>query len=162
MVFPGITKLFVRKELAMEYLNEPLENTEKLLKVLFKVTVDVQGDVKPMDAKKFLGDDPAAQGKYMADALIQRCMVQVQSYSIEGPDGEDVSADSILKKIEEKGGAPYQVPEIFKMTHIIHVRQLDNEKDPNTATNVLDYGKKETWEKFVKTNADKKIEEVTK
>jgi hypothetical protein len=41
MVFPGITKFFVEKQKAMDYLNEPLETSEKLLKVLFKVTVDV-------------------------------------------------------------------------------------------------------------------------
>ena len=38
--------------------------------MLFKVQVDVQGDLRPMDVKKFLGDDPAAQGKGMSDALL--------------------------------------------------------------------------------------------
>jgi len=41
MVFPGITKLFIEKESAMAYLNEPLNTTEKLLKLLFKVQVDL-------------------------------------------------------------------------------------------------------------------------
>lgn len=41
MVFPGITRVFISKESAMEYLNEPLATSEKLIKLLFKIQVDV-------------------------------------------------------------------------------------------------------------------------
>ena len=106
-----------------------------------------------MDAKKFLDEgDPAATGKHMSDALLQRLMIEVQSYSIEGPDGSDVSPDSILQQLETKQDIG-KIEDIYKMTHIIHVRQLENNNNPNTATNLLDYGKKEHWEEFVKNQA---------
>jgi len=41
MVFPGITKMYIEKQKALDYLNEPLNTTEKLIKVLFKVQVDM-------------------------------------------------------------------------------------------------------------------------
>jgi hypothetical protein len=79
MVFPGITKAFIEKSSAIEYLSETGAaadaGSEVAMKVLFKVAVDLQGDLRPMDVKKFLGDDPAAAGKGMSDALLQRLMV---------------------------------------------------------------------------------------
>jgi len=79
MVFPGITKGFIEKSTAIEYLAETDAaadaGSEVAMKVLFKVAVDLQGNLRPMDVKKFLGDDPAATGKGMSDALLQRLMV---------------------------------------------------------------------------------------
>jgi hypothetical protein len=76
MVFPGVTKAFIDVATAKEYLSDPLDaGAEKLMKVLFKIAVDLQGDLRPMDVKKFLGDDPAAQGKLMSDALFQRLTI---------------------------------------------------------------------------------------
>lgn len=79
MVFPGITKAFIEKASAIEYLTETDASAasckEVAMKVLFKVAVDLQGNMRPMDVKKFLGDDPAASAKGMSDALIQRLMV---------------------------------------------------------------------------------------
>jgi len=76
MVFPGVTQAFVSKDKALEFLKKEPENTqEKLFRVIFQVAVDLQGNTRPMDAKKFLGDDAAAQGEDMRDALFQRLMV---------------------------------------------------------------------------------------
>ena len=159
MVFPGVTKAFIEKENAMAYLNEPLNSSDKLMKVLFKIAVDVQGDVRPMDVKKFLGDDPAAQGKHMSDALFQRLAVQVQSYSIEDASGKDIVPESITDEIKKNGGKPASIPDIWTMTHIFHVRQLDNKNDPNTSTNLLDANKKETWKALLeKEEANVKAE----
>jgi hypothetical protein len=77
MVFPGITRVFITKEGAMEYLSEPLATSEKLIKILFKVQVDVQGNVKPMDSKKFFDGDAGYEGKKMGDGAYQRLMIQV-------------------------------------------------------------------------------------
>ena len=71
MIFPGITKAYLTMDQAKAFLDEPLETSEKLLRVVFKVAVDLQGDMRPMDAKKFLDEgDPAATGKHMSDALL--------------------------------------------------------------------------------------------
>lgn len=157
MVFPGITKAYLTMEQAKAYLDEPMDSNDKLLRIVFKVAVDLQGNMRPMDAKKFLDEgDPAATGQFMADALLQRLMIEVQEYSIEGPDGSDVSPESILKKLETKGDIG-KIEDIYKMTHIVHVRQLENDNNPNKATNILDYGKKEKWEALVKNQASKKI-----
>ena len=110
-----------------------------------------------MDAKKFLGDDPAAQGKGMSDALLHRLMVQVQSYSIEGENGEDINPEEIIAKMKQNGGNPGSVEDIYKMTHIVHVRQLDNENDPNTATDILQYTKGEAWKSLVEKEASKMV-----
>jgi len=122
MVFPGITKVFITKEGAQEYLNEPLATSEKLIKVLFKIQVDVQGNVKPMDSKKFFDGDAEYEGKKMGDGAYQRLMIQVQEYSIEGKDGEDVNPELLIKKIEENGGSPGKVEDIYTMTHIFFVK----------------------------------------
>jgi hypothetical protein len=87
-------------------------------------------------------------------------MIEIQSYSIEGPDGSDVNPESILKKLETKGDISKRIPDIYKMTHIVHVRQLENDNNPNTATNILDYGKKDKWEALVKKQASKKLAEL--
>ena len=160
MVFPGVTKAFIEKDSAMAYLNEPLNSTEKLIKVLFKIAVDLQGDVRPMDVKKFLGDDAAAQGKHMSDALFQRLAIQVQSYSIEDADGKDIVPDSITAKIKENGGKPSAVPDIWTMTHIFHVRQLANKNDPNTSTNLLEANKQETWKALLEREEQNVKEEA--
>lgn len=41
MIFPGITKAYLTMEQAKAYLDEPLETSEKLLRVVFKVAVDL-------------------------------------------------------------------------------------------------------------------------
>ena len=161
MVFPGITRIFISKEGAMEYLNEPLATSEKLIKVLFKIQVDVQGNVKPMDAKKFFDGDAEYEGKKMGDGAMQRLMIQVQEYSIEGPDGEDVNPELLIKKIEDNGGSPGKVEDIYKMTHIFFVRQLENENDPNKATNLLDYQKESAWKSLFEKEAKKKVAAAT-
>ena len=41
-----------------------------LLRVVFKIAIDLEGDLRPMDAKKILDEgDPAANVKHMPDAL---------------------------------------------------------------------------------------------
>ena len=56
---------------AKAYLDEPLETSDRLLRIVFKIAVDLQGDMRPMDAKKFLDEgDPASTGKHMVDALL--------------------------------------------------------------------------------------------
>ena len=48
MVFPGVTKAFIDVATAKEYLSDPLDaGAEKLMKVLFKIAVDLQGDLRP-------------------------------------------------------------------------------------------------------------------
>jgi len=40
-----------------------MDSNDKLLRIVFKVAVDLQGNMRPMDAKKFLDEgDPAATG----------------------------------------------------------------------------------------------------
>jgi len=109
-----------------------------------------------MDAMKFLGDDPAKEGKGMADALHNRLMIQVQEYTIEGPGGEDVNPELIIKKIEENGGKPGEVEELFTMTHIFFVRHMENDHDPNKSTNMLKYGSDEAWTSLLKKEGAKK------
>jgi len=81
----------------------------------------------------------------MSDALFQRLMIQVQSYSIEDADGKDIVPESITDEIKKNGGKPAEIPNIWTMTHIFHVHQLENKNDPNTSTNLLEANKKETW-----------------
>jgi len=125
------------------------------MRVLFKVKVDLQGDTRPMDAKKFLGDDAAAQGEDMRDALFQRLMVQVQSYSIEADGGEDVNPEEVMKKVVTEGVD--SVPNIYTMLHIVEVQQLENENDPNKSTNLLEYTGKDKWESFLEKEAKKQV-----
>jgi hypothetical protein len=33
---------------------------------------------------------------------------------------------------------------------MVHVRQLENNNDPNTSPNLLDYGSKDAWVEFLK------------
>uniref|UniRef100_A0A7S3IMV4 Uncharacterized protein n=1 Tax=Strombidium inclinatum TaxID=197538 RepID=A0A7S3IMV4_9SPIT len=156
MVFPGVTQAFISKDKAIEYLKKEPEHTqEKLMRVLFKVKVDLQGDTRPMDAKKFLGDDAAAQGEDMRDALFQRLMVQVQSYSIEADGGEDVNPEEVMKKVVTEGVD--SVPNIYTMLHIVEVQQLENENDPNKSTNLLEYTGKDKWESFLEKEAKKQV-----
>jgi len=109
-----------------------------------------------MDVKKFFGDEPAAEGTKMSDALVNRLMIQVQEYSVEGPNGEDVSPETVLKKVEENKGAPGKLEDVYKMTHIFFVKQLENEHDPNKATNLMDYGKGDAWKTFFAKEGKKK------
>ena len=158
MVFPGITKAFIEKASAIEYLTDSAaiadaDTKEVAMKILFKVAVDLQGDMKPMDVKKFLGDDPAATGKGMSDALLQRLMVQVQSYSIEDKDGKDVADPEKLVEAFKNGDTPSDDWKSYY--HVFHVRQLENKNDPNTSTNVLDAGKEETWKALIEKEETK-------
>ena len=162
MVFPGITKAFIEKATAIEYLTDSAatadEGKEVAMKVLFKVAVDLQGDMKPMDVKKFLGDDPAATGKGMSDALMQRLMVQVQSYSIEDKDGNDVANPEKLIEAFKNGDTPSDDWKSYY--HVFHVRQLENQNDPNTSTNVLDAGKADTWKALIEKEEKKAKEQA--
>uniref|UniRef100_A0A7S3CJF5 Uncharacterized protein n=1 Tax=Strombidium rassoulzadegani TaxID=1082188 RepID=A0A7S3CJF5_9SPIT len=161
MIFPGVTQAFISKDKALDYLKkDDGSQTEKLFRVLFKVAVDLQGNMRPMDVKKFLGDDPAAKAEDMRDGLFQRLMVQVQSYSIEGPTGEDIDPETVLGEMK-KSKDPTKVPDIYTMLHIIHVRQLENENDPNKSSNILDYSKKDKWESFLEKEAKKTVAEAT-
>ena len=63
-------------------------------------------------------------------------MIQVQSYSIEDKDGQDIVPDSIIDLVKQ-GKSALEIPDIFTYTHVIHVRQLENKNDPNTSTDLL-------------------------
>ena len=45
MIFPGLTQVFFSEDSARAYLKQPAYDTEYLFSVLFKVAVDVQGDI---------------------------------------------------------------------------------------------------------------------
>ena len=91
---------------------------------MFKIQVDIEGELLPMDAKKFLDDgDPVSSSKHMADALFQRLMIQVHSYSLQNPQGEDVDPAATLSALE-KSESVSKIENIYTMTHIIHVNQL--------------------------------------
>lgn len=113
-----------------------------------------------MDSKKFFDGDAGYEGKKMGDGAYQRLMIQVQEYSIEGKDGEDVNPELLIKKIEENGGSPGKVEDIYTMTHIFFVKQLENENDPNKATNLMDYQKESAWKALFDKEAKKKVAKV--
>ena len=70
MVFLGVNKAFLTFEKAKAYLDEPLDSQEMLLRVVFKIAFDFEGDLRPMDAKKFLDEGaPATNVKNMPYVL---------------------------------------------------------------------------------------------
>lgn len=118
MVFPGVTKVFKSIQQANEFLQEPLECSDKLIPVIFKF----QGTA--MDVSKFLADDAASSLPGLPDGLMQRLTGQVQGYSIEGEDTE-----ATIKKVRGPGGHPG----IHQMIHCFELKQLKAPNDPNTA-----------------------------
>jgi|TARA_B110000305_G_C19048485_1_gene451540 hypothetical protein len=46
------------------------------------------------------------------------------------------------------------------MTHIFFVKQLENENDPNKATNLLDYQSESAWKVLFDKEAKKKVGKV--
>lgn len=141
MVFPGITQVFISEESACKYLEEPMPTSEKLFKVLFKVAVDVQGDIQPFDIRKFLGTDASEQATKMGEGAIQRLKVQVQSYCIRDKEGKEVLPETVTKKLIENGKKPSLIDDVYDWTHIFYMRRLENTNNPNTATNLMDYQK---------------------
>ena len=104
MILPGISKAFLTYDQAKAFLDEPMDSNEKLLRIVFKVYVDQEGDTLPMDAKKFLEEgDEVASAKHTPDALFQRLMVQVQKCTITDAQGADLDSGEILKKLEQAG-----------------------------------------------------------
>ena len=47
------------------------------------------------------------------------------------------------------------------MTHIFFVKQLENENDPNKATNLLEYQKDSAWKALFEKEAKKKVAAAT-
>ena len=70
MILPGLTQVFVDEKKARKYLAMSVKTTEKLFKVLFKVNVDAQGQVQPMDILGFLGNGAAASATEMGEGLM--------------------------------------------------------------------------------------------
>lgn len=75
MIFPGLTQVFLTEDNARAYLKKPAYDTALLYNVLFKVAVDAQGDLQPMDIKKFLGGDANEEATKMGEGLLQRTKV---------------------------------------------------------------------------------------
>ena len=82
MLFPGITRVYLKREDAIAYLTEPTStggDGEKKLMVLFEIKIDTSHPgLSPMNVQKFLGENPLddehfntqAKCKNMADGLM--------------------------------------------------------------------------------------------
>ena len=44
MVFPGLTKAYITKESAIEFLNKNFSSDDKLVKIIFEVTINTSQD----------------------------------------------------------------------------------------------------------------------
>ena len=102
------------------------------------MTIDKDSS-QPMDIKKFLGDEASANSTKMGEGLMQRLMVMVKYWEIEGTNKEEISTSATKKKMDKNGGNLGKVPDIFKMLHVFRCRQLDNVNDPNAAMNLKDF-----------------------
>ena len=119
-------------------MDEAPHSKDQLFRVLFKVTVD-EDSSQPMDIKKFLGAEATADSTKMGEGLMQRLMVMVKYWEIEGTKKEEISTTATKKKMDKAGGNLSKVPELFKMLHVFRGRQLDSVNDPNAATNLKDF-----------------------
>ena len=63
----------------------------------------------------------------------------MQEYSIEDKDGNEVNPQTVTDHMKENDGSPMGLPGVNDMLHIFTVRHLNNNNNPNTATNLLDY-----------------------
>ena len=73
-----------------------------------------------MDILKFIGDNPPSTATEMGEGLLQRAMVQVQSWTREDADG-----------------AEFTDPKLY----IFGVHSLQNNNDPSSATSLSFYKK---------------------
>lgn len=119
LVFPGITKAFLSKDDAKNYMNTKLASDEKnLFKVIFKVKVGGEYQV-PMDVKKFIGDDSELKDVALCSAIFSRLTAQVRSYKADDPAGGSSSSKEVRNYIKKKDNDPTKL----KAT-LIHVFEL--------------------------------------
>ena len=64
--------------------------------------------------------------------------------------------------MKNNDGSPANFKDINDMLHIFFVRHLNNTNDPNTATNLLEYGEKDKQMEFLKIQADAAMPPATK
>lgn len=86
--------------------------------------------------------------------------MQVQKYTVEDSTGAEINPETIIEKIKKNNGELSKVENLYNMLHIIHVRQLPVDNDPNTPSNLLNVNKKEMWEKLAKQQAKEATQEA--
>ena len=69
---------------------------------------------------------------------------------MEDKDGNNVDPNTITEEMKKNDGSPAGLKDINDMLHIFFVRHLNNTNDPNTATNLLEYGEKDKQMEFLK------------
>jgi len=69
---------------------------------------------------------------------------------VEDKDGNNVDPNKITEEMKNNDGSPANFKDINDMLHIFFVRHLNNTNDPNTATNLLEYGEKDKQMEFLK------------